>query len=121
MKKKNKTKKIIGLIVGLVLACLSVSLLYKVYAEVTLTIELKQSIAEARAELELFNEENSTLTSYQERLNDPNFVQSIARGNHMLSKEGEKIFYLPQVNPQETNIPNDQVENTEPTPDTENN
>ncbi|MBR0213930.1 MAG: septum formation initiator family protein, partial [Solobacterium sp.] len=30
------------------------------------------------------------------KLEDPDYIQSYARGNYMLSKDGEQIFYLPE-------------------------
>ena len=41
-------------------------------------------------------EENEKLTSQKEKLQDPDYVESYARSNYNLSKQGEQIFYLPQ-------------------------
>ena len=43
--------------------------------------------------------ENERLVSEKEKLMDPDYVQSYARGNYMLTKDGEQIFYLPESNP----------------------
>ena len=59
------------------------------------TVELKNQLAIVEQELAVIKEENSQLSSQREKLEDPDYVQSYARGNYMLSKEGEQIFYLP--------------------------
>ena len=107
LKLKKKPKRYISIILGTGLATFSIILLFNVYKEISITIQLKKELSEAMVELEKVNEENSLLTSQKDRLDDPNFVQSYARGNHMLSKEGEKIFYLPQSKPMETSVPED--------------
>ena len=47
------------------------------------------------AELERLKEENATLTSTKEKLEDPEYIQTYARGEYMFSKGDEKVFYLP--------------------------
>ncbi|MBR4484761.1 MAG: septum formation initiator family protein, partial [Erysipelotrichaceae bacterium] len=47
------------------------------------------------AELEALRDENASLTSTKEKLEDPDYVQTYARGEYMFSKGDEKVFYLP--------------------------
>lgn len=70
-------------------------MIYGVAREVMSTLELKNQLDDVKQRLETIQAENEQLTSQQEKLQDPNYVQSYARGNYMLSKEGEQIFYLP--------------------------
>ncbi|MBR5003921.1 MAG: septum formation initiator family protein [Erysipelotrichaceae bacterium] len=70
-------------------------MIYGVAREVMNTMELKNQLEDVKLRLETIQAENEQLTSQQEKLQDPNYVQSYARGNYMLSKEGEQIFYLP--------------------------
>ncbi|MBP3399162.1 MAG: septum formation initiator family protein [Erysipelotrichaceae bacterium] len=70
-------------------------MIYGVAREVMNTMELKNQLDDVKQRLETIQAENEQLTSQQEKLQDPNYVQSYARGNYMLSKEGEQIFYLP--------------------------
>jgi len=74
----------------------SACLLAEVGKEVYTTMELKKQLAESQAEYQKVQDESSYLTSQKEKLQDPDYVQSYARGNYMLSKEGEQIFYLPE-------------------------
>ena len=62
------------------------------------TIELRRQLAEVEEKLEKVQAENERLNNEKEKLKDPDYVQSYARGNYMLSKDGEQIFYLPESN-----------------------
>ena len=97
--KRRKPKKIVTVIVALLFLGMSAYFMFKVYQEVMLTVRLQEELEIAEAELDKVEKENEMLTSQKDRLNDDNFVQSYARGNYMLSKEGEKVFFLPGTNP----------------------
>ena len=58
-------------------------------------IELKSDLADVQEQLQQVHDENTYLTSQRDKLQDPDYVQSYARGNYMLTKEGENIYYLP--------------------------
>ena len=51
-----------------------------------------------QAKLQEVKDENTYLTQQKEKLQDPDYVESYARGNYQLSKDGEQIFYLPEKN-----------------------
>ena len=40
-------------------------------------------------------EENASLIATKEKLEDPEYIQTYARGEYMFSKGDEKVFYLP--------------------------
>lgn len=94
-KPKRKMTPFLKLICYIVIAA-SIFLLYEVVHEVYTTVELKAQIAEAEEKFQQVQDENMYLTTEQAKLQDPNYVQSYARGNYMLSKDGEQIFYLPE-------------------------
>lgn len=96
--KKTKRRKFRGpvlRIISFVVIAVSCFMIYGVAREVMNTMELKNQLDDVKQRLETIQAENEQLTSQQEKLQDPNYVQSYARGNYMLSKEGEQIFYLP--------------------------
>ncbi|MFV0479147.1 MAG: FtsB family cell division protein [Anaerorhabdus sp.] len=72
-------------------------LLYGVIQEFQTTAQLQRNLAEAKEKLEEVQDENEYLIAQKDKLQDPNYVQSYARSNYMLTKEGEQIFYLPSV------------------------
>lgn len=102
--KKRTPKKPIVRLLSFAALGLSAYLIYGVINEVMSTLELKRKLAEVEQQLAVIKEENSQLTSQKDKLEDPDYVQSYARGNYMFSKEGEQVFYLPS--PEETETPN---------------
>ena len=98
VKKKKKSRRLTPLtkLVCIALIVISCGLLYSVGKEVMTTIELRRQLAEVQEKLEMVQQENERLNSEKEKLQDPDYVQSYARGNYMLSKDGEQIFYLPE-------------------------
>ena len=97
-KKKNRRLTPVMKLVCIVLIGISIYLLYSVGREVMTTLELRRQLAEVEEKLEKVKLENERLNKEKEKLQDPDYVQSYARGNYMLSKDGEQIFYLPESN-----------------------
>ena len=97
-KKKNRRLTPVMKLVCIVLIGISIYLLYSVGREVRTTLELRRQLAEVEEKLEKVQLENERLNKEKEKLQDPDYVQSYARGNYMLSKDGEQIFYLPESN-----------------------
>ena len=56
---------------------------------------LQQQAKVVEAELEALKDENASLISTKEKLEDPDYIQTYARGEYMFSKGDEKVFYLP--------------------------
>ena len=93
--KAPKKRSMFSRFVSYVVIGFSLVMLFGVGKEVMMTVELKQQISRVQQELEELQKENEYLTLQRDKLEDPAYVQSYARGNFMLSKEGEQIFYLP--------------------------
>ena len=102
MTKKKKTKKRLSKpvikIISIVAILFSIYLLIGVGKEIYTMIELQKKSEIASQELERLKEENATLISKRDKLEDPEYVMTYARGNYMFSKDGEQIFYLPSSN-----------------------
>lgn len=86
----------------IVAIALSGILLFQVGKEVYTTITLKEQLAEVQAKLQEVQDENARLTSERQKLEDPDYVASYARGTYLLSKGDEQIFYLPESNAEST-------------------
>lgn len=97
-KRKNRRLTPVTKLICVVLIGVSVWLLYSVGREVMTTIELRRQLAEVEEKLQKVQAENERLNKEKEKLKDPDYVQSYARGNYILSKDGEQIFYLPESN-----------------------
>ncbi len=94
-KRQRRVKRSLIKMVSIVVIGISIYLLFEVGVEVVGMIELQKQAEAVSEELELLQEENASLTSTRDKLNDPDYVQTYARGNYMFSKDGEQIFYLP--------------------------
>lgn len=97
--KKKKTKRKLTPFMKLicyVLLLVSGFMLFQVGQEMYRTFSLRKQFAEVQKEYQKVQDENKYLVTEQQKLEDPNYVQSYARGNFMLTKDGEQIFYLPE-------------------------
>lgn len=94
---KKRPKKFVFKILSIFLVAFSIYLLAGVVNELTMMVNLKQRTEAAQVELDKLKDENAELISKKAKLEDPNYVQSYARGNYMFSKDGEQIFYFPET------------------------
>lgn len=83
------------LMVCVVLLGASAFFVYNIVQEGVTTFTLQVDINEAKAQLAQLKNENGTLVDQKEKLEDDNYVKNYARGEYMISKEGEQIFHLP--------------------------
>ena len=100
-KKKRSRRRLTPVmkLICLVLIAVSAYFLYAVGKEIMTTISLRRQLVEVEEKLKEVQMENERLVSEKDKLMDPDYVQSYARGNYMLTKDGEQIFYLPESNP----------------------
>ena len=94
-KKKRKLTPVVKLLC-IVMIGISLFFLFSYGREVMTTLRLRKNLAEVREKLQVVEDENTYLTDQKAKLQDPDYVESYARGNFMLSKDGEQIFYLPE-------------------------
>ncbi len=97
MAKKGKKKKnsIVSKLISIVLIVAAITILTGVLKKIYTMFTLQQQAKVVEAELEALRDENASLTSTKEKLEDPDYVQTYARGEYMFSKGDEKVFYLP--------------------------
>lgn len=97
LKKRRRRKQMTPIFKLFVLGffCLGLFFTYSVIMEIYKTMELKRQLAEVQKQLQDIQDENVYLKTQKDKLEDPNYVQSYARGNYMLTKDGEEIYYLP--------------------------
>lgn len=99
VKKKTKKKRKLTLLTKIVCVLMLVAsgfLLYGVFQEGMTTLQLQQELSEVQSKLQEVEDENRYLTNEKEKLQDPDYVETYARGKYQLSKDGEQIFYLPE-------------------------
>ena len=91
-KKKNKT---FTKIVSILLIGLAIVMLVDVFKRVYSVFALQKQAEIVEKQLQAIKDENASLISTKEKLEDPDYVQTYARGEYMFSKGDEKVFYLP--------------------------
>ena len=94
-KRKKKKHSIASKLISIVLILFAIVILSNVLKKIYNRFVLQQQAKLVEAELERLKEENATLTSTKEKLEDPEYIQTYARGEYMFSKGDEKVFYLP--------------------------
>ncbi|SJZ45008.1 FtsB family cell division protein [Anaerorhabdus furcosa] len=94
-KKPKRTLRPLTKLLCIAVILFSGWLIYGVVEEIGTTIALQKQLKEVKVKLETVKDENEYLVSQRDKLADPNYVQSYARGNYMMTKDGEKIYYLP--------------------------
>ena len=94
-KKKSKTTKTLTKIIAIVVIAAALVIFVNVGKQVYNMITLQRQATVVEEQLKALEEENATLISTRDKLNDPNYVETYARGEYMFSKGDEKVFYLP--------------------------
>ena len=93
--KKKKKNNTLSKLISLVLIVVAIVILTGVLKKIYNMFSLQQQPELVEAELEALRMENASLTSTKEKLEDPDYVQTYARGEYMFSKGDEKVFYIP--------------------------
>jgi len=93
-KKNGVVSKLIS--IGMIIA--AIVILSGVLRNIINMFTLQQQAKLVAAELEALRDENASLTSTKEKLEDSEYIQTYARGEYMFSKGDEKVFYLPSDN-----------------------
>ena len=98
MTETKRTRKASPLrkLLTLILLCFSAYFLFQVGRELYTMFTLRSQLAEVSEKLQEVQDENTYLIDQKAKLQDPDYVESYARGNYMLSRDGEQIFYLPE-------------------------
>lgn len=94
-KKKSRRSSKMSKLVSLVLILAAIVILSGVLNKIYTMFSLQQQAKLVEAELESLRQENASLISTKEKLEDPDYIQTYARGEYMFSKGDEKVFYLP--------------------------
>lgn len=94
-KRKKKKHSIISKLISIMLILAAIVVLSNVLKKIYNMFVLQQQAKLVEAELERLKDENASLTSTKEKLEDPEYIQTYARGEYMFSKGDEKVFYLP--------------------------
>lgn len=88
-------------IVSTILFVVSGLLIFSIVKEVMVTMELTGDLQSLNDQLKQIEDETRNLQERKEKLEDPNYIKSYARGEYSITKEGEQVFRLPSSNDKE--------------------
>ena len=94
-KRRKVNRKLASKLVSIVLIVIAIVIFTKVGKQVYTMYSLKKQAKVVEEELVKLQDENAALVSTKNKLEDPNYVTTYARGEYMFSKGDEKVFYLP--------------------------
>lgn len=94
-KKRKRNAKVITKIICIIMVAASIVILGGVAKDVIQIMTLKSQSDEVEKELAILRQENVELLQTKEKLEDPNYVTTYARGEYMFSQGDEKLFRLP--------------------------
>lgn len=98
VKKKKKKSSKLPKIIGIIILSIALVIFTNVGKELITMVQLQKQQKAVAEELARLEEENASLLSTKEKLEDPNYVTTYARGEYMFSKGDEKLFRLPSSN-----------------------
>lgn len=93
--KKKKKESIVAKIVWILVIAFAVFVLVDALKKVYSMFALQKQAEVVERQLQALKDENASLISTKEKLEDPDYIQTYARGEYMFSKGDEKVFYLP--------------------------
>lgn len=94
-KKVKKKQNVVFKLISIMLIVISIGLLSTVLQKVYDMFTLQKQAQLVEKELASLKDENANLNNTKEKLEDPEYIQTYARGEYMFSKGDEKVFYLP--------------------------
>ena len=94
-KKRRLNRKLTSKLLSIVLIIAAIAIFSNVGKQVYTMYTLKKQAKIVEEELIKLQDENAALVSTKNKLEDPNYVTTYARGEYMFSKGDEKVFYLP--------------------------
>lgn len=97
-KKVKLSKNIFGKLITIALIVVAIFFSVEVGKRVYTMYSLRKQAKLVEEELIKLQDENAALFSTKNKLEDPNYVTTFARGEYMFSKGDEKVFYLPSGN-----------------------
>lgn len=101
MAKKKVKRKLkfnpLRLLLTLIVFSISGYLLFSVGKEVYMTVQITQELKEYEDKLKVIENETRDLEERKEKLQDPDYIKSFARGEYSITKEGEQVFRLPSI------------------------
>lgn len=92
---KGKRKKVQHFFVYIAMLVMSGFLIMGGLQQLSMTHELKSSIVQKEKEKKELSSKKKGLEKAKQNLTNPDYVEYIARGKYLVTKEGEQVFKFP--------------------------
>lgn len=92
---KGKRKKVQHFFVYIAMLVMSGFLIMGGLQQLSMTHELKSSIVQKEKEKKELSSKKKELAKAKQNLTNPDYVEYIARGKYLVTKEGEQVFKFP--------------------------
>lgn len=92
---KGKRKKVQHFFVYIAMLVMSGFLIMGGLQQLSMTHELKSSIVQKEKETKELSSKKKELEKAKQNLTNPDYVEYIARGKYLVTKEGEQVFKFP--------------------------
>ena len=100
-KKKSPLATVFTVVLSLLMLAGTGYFLWQISREVETTFTLLTDINDAKKELADLKAEQEHLLQQKEQLLDENYVKIWARGEYLITQEGEEIYKLPAISNQD--------------------
>jgi len=94
-KKKKGPSRFVRILISLVLLAGTVFMAMEIFKETAITYTLTADIMDAEQQIRNLERERQNLINQKEKLEDENYIRNYARGEFMITRDGEQIFHLP--------------------------
>ena len=91
MNKKSKSK-VTRFLLCMMLLCASAGLIYSGAKELRTTAQIRLDIQEDNEESAALDEKKAELETTKENLTNPDYIEYLARGKYLVTKDGEQVF-----------------------------
>ena len=105
MKHRKKTRKISNMtrfIICAMLLGMTCFLTWSGIQDLKTTAEIRLSIQQNKKKTQELEEEKSDLEETKQKLTNPDYIEYIARGKYLVTKEGEQVFKFPSSEDEES-------------------
>lgn len=92
---KGKRKNIQYFFIYIIMLAASAFLIFVGVKQLMMTQDLKASIEQKKEEKKNLNSKKKELEKTKQNLTNPDYVEYIARGKYLVTKEGEQVFKFP--------------------------
>ncbi len=92
---KGKRKNIQYFFIYIIMLAASAFLIFGGVKQLMMTQDLKASIEQKKEEKKNLNLKKKELEKTKQNLTNPDYVEYIARGKYLVTKEGEQVFKFP--------------------------